>query len=64
VDEYEAGIREGGIGEEWVKGIEASKPEVLERIRRRAYPFDGSWLSWRPDPGWEPPSLPVGWQEL
>ena len=63
VDEYEAGIREGGIQPEWMSAIEACKPEVLERIRRRAYPLDGSWNSWRPDPAWEPPTLPAGWRD-
>ena len=50
-DEYQAGIAEGGILPEWVGGIERVNPEVLDRINRRAYPLDGSWQSWQPDPG-------------
>jgi hypothetical protein len=62
VDEYQDGIREGGIQAEWVKGIEQSYEEVFERIRLRSYPLDGSWLQWRPDPHWALPDLPDGWQ--
>ncbi len=64
MDEYQAGIREGGILDEWVQGIERSKPEVFDRINRRSYPMDGSWLGWQPDPAWLPPKLPENWQEL
>jgi uncharacterized protein len=63
-DEYQAGIREGGILDKWVKGIEHSQAEVFNRINRRSYPMDGSWLDWKPDPAWLPPSLPERWQEL
>ena len=61
-EEYQEGIREGGIRDEWVQGIEQSKAEVFERIARRADPINGAWLGWRPEPGWVPPSLPAGWQ--
>ncbi len=64
VDEYELGIRQGGIKEEWVRQIDASRPEVLDRIEQRKYPFDGSWLSWRPDPAWSAPLLPENWHTL
>lgn len=63
-DEYKEGIRQGGIQEEWVKEIQRSIPEVLDRIDQRRYPLDGSWLSWRPDPRWSPPNLPEGWQVI
>jgi hypothetical protein len=61
---YHEGIREGGIQETWVKGIEDSQPEILARIRNRSYPLDGSWLRWRPVPAWNPPRLPDRWVEL
>jgi len=63
-EDYQEGIREGGILDEWVQGIERSKTEVFERINRRADPINGSWLTWRPDPGWAAPSLPENWQTL
>jgi len=61
-DEYQAGIRDGGIQDEWVKGIEKSQQEVFDRIARRSYPLDGSWLQWRPLPTWLPPQLLARWQ--
>ena len=63
-DEYQAGIREGGIKEEWVEGIEKSKEEVIERINKHIYPMDGSWVNWRPDLTWKPPTLPDDWQNI
>ena len=61
-EDYQEGIREGGIQEEWVKGIEQSQADVLDRINKKRYPLDGSWLEWRPDPAWVPPELPDRWQ--
>ena len=60
--DYQDGIREGGIVDEWVKGIEQSQAEVLGRINKQSYPLDGSWLEWRPDPTWVPPELPERWR--
>jgi hypothetical protein len=60
-NEYREGIREGGIQAEWVQAIEASLPEVFERIAHRTPPLDGSWINWRPDPSWNPPHLPDQW---
>lgn len=64
LEEYNAGIKEGGILAEWVEGIENSKNDVFERINKRSYPLDGSWLEWRPPEDWIPPKLPKGWQVL
>lgn len=61
-EEYKDGIREGGIQEEWVKGIERSQEEIFNRINMRGYPLDGSWLGWRPAQTWVPPRLPEGWR--
>jgi len=49
---------------ELVANIEAAKPEILERIEKRKYPFDGSWLDWQPDPMWTPPRLPANWDKI
>jgi hypothetical protein len=63
-DEYQEGIREGGIQEAWVKGIEKDQADVFDRINKRSYPLDGSWLPWRPDPTWAAPKLPEGWEAV
>jgi len=63
-EDYREGIREGGIQEQWVKGIEQSQGEVFNRINERRNPINGAWLGWRPDSTWAPPKLPEGWQVL
>ena len=63
-DDYRKAIQQGVILPQWVQEIELAKPEVLERLERRKYPFDGSWLDWLPDPSWSPPTLPENWDKI
>lgn len=64
MDEYQHGIRMGGIQSDWVKNVEHAQSEVFARIEKRAYPLDASWLNWRPDPNWSAPRLPENWDEI
>lgn len=64
VDDYRMAIGCGIISSEAVQGIEAAKPEALGRLRSRQYPFDGSWLDWKPDPVWSSPTLPENWDKI
>ena len=64
VDDYEKGIETGIILPEWVQGVELAKIEILDKLEKRQYPFDGSWLDWRPDPSWKPPQLPENWDKI
>jgi protein associated with RNAse G/E len=64
VDDYQEGISEGVIKEEWVKGIEQSKEEIFIKINNHSSPMDGSWINWRPDPNWKLPKLPPNWQKI
>ena len=63
-DDYQKAIEENVITPEWIEGIERAKPEVLERLEKRQYPFDGSWLDWMPDPNWTLPTLPQNWDKI
>jgi predicted RNA-binding protein associated with RNAse of E/G family len=63
-EEYQMAIDHGFVSAEWVKEIENAKPEILERIEKRQYPFDGSWLNWKPNPNWSPPKLPRDWDKI
>lgn len=63
-EEYQKAISHGIIYPDWVSGIEIGKQEVLERLSGRKYPFDGSWLDWKPDPDWTPPTLPENWDKI
>jgi hypothetical protein len=62
VEEYQRGIQNGILRPEWVRGIERAKTEVFARLEGRLYPFDGSWLQWRPDSAWAASRLPAGWE--
>jgi protein associated with RNAse G/E len=63
-DDYQKVIDYDLLTPEWIHGIENAKPEILARLEARQYPFDGSWLDWRPNPSWEPPKLPENWDKI
>lgn len=63
-EEYQQGIHAGGIRPEWVREVELAQPEVFERIEQQAYPLNGSWLNFQPDPNWSLPYLPKNWDEI
>jgi protein associated with RNAse G/E len=64
LDDYQKGIETGVILTEWASEIETAKMEILNRLEKRAYPLDNSWLNWRPDPNWPAPSLPENWDKI
>lgn len=64
LDDYKTAIDHGVIFPEWIQGIEAAKPEILEKLEKHQYPFDGAWLNWMPDPRWSPPTLPENWDKI
>ena len=64
LDDYEKGIETGVILPDWVDQIESAKVEILEKLEKRQYPFDGSWLDWMPNPDWSPPKLPENWDKI
>ncbi|HLO15105.1 MAG TPA: DUF402 domain-containing protein [Anaerolineales bacterium] len=64
LNDYQKAVESGIIFPKWIVGIEAAKPEVINRLEKHQYPFDGSWLDWLPDPAWLPPKLPQGWDTL
>lgn len=64
LDDYQNAIEHGLVIPEWTQKIEAAKPEIFDRLENRQYPFDGSWLDWKPDPSWGPPKLPENWDKI
>lgn len=64
LDDYQKAIDHGIIFPEWMQGIEDAKPEIFDKLHKRQYPFDGSWLGWLPDPAWSPPKLPANWDKI
>jgi Protein of unknown function (DUF402) len=63
-DDYRRGIDCGILLDEWIRKINAAKPEVFDKLATRQYPFDGTWLDWKPDPNWRPPILPENWDKI
>jgi protein associated with RNAse G/E len=60
-DEYQRGIQLDIISPESARQIEHAQPEIFEKIDKKTYPLDTTWLNWRPNPAWEPPNLPDNW---
>jgi protein associated with RNAse G/E len=61
LDDYRQGLETGIILPEWATAIEAAKKEILDKVAKRLYPFDGSWLDWIPEVTWAHPQLPENW---
>ncbi|HEY5729148.1 MAG TPA: DUF402 domain-containing protein [Anaerolineales bacterium] len=61
---YRKAIDQGIISPEWMQEVDSAKKEVFDRLAKRQYPFDGSWLDWKPDPSWELPKLPENWDKI
>jgi len=37
---------------------------VIQSIEAWRAPFDEGWENWRPEPDWQLPSAPDGWERL
>jgi hypothetical protein len=52
-------------GEFWTAAdavrIRAAADRLAGLAARAAFPFDGTWCDFRPDPGWAPAELPAWW---
>ena len=64
LDDYQKAISHGVILPEWVQEIDVATSEIMDRLEKRQYPFDGSWLDWKPDASWSPPKLPPNWDKI
>jgi len=64
VDDYQKAISHGIILPEWVQEIDVATSEIMDRLEKRRYPFDGSSLNWRPAESWLPPKLPANWDKI
>jgi protein associated with RNAse G/E len=63
-DDYQKAIDHEVIMPEWTQAIEIAKKEIFNKLEKRQYPYDGSWLNWMPDPDWLPPKLPKNWDKI
>jgi hypothetical protein len=62
-NELETWLRRGVLEPELAEHIRAEGLEVARRAERDEAPFSEPWHEWRPDPAWELPELPYGWDE-
>jgi len=58
-DELEEGLERGVLTAEDAAAARAGAARIVAE-----WPFPTGWEDWRPDPGWEPPSLPAGWDKV
>jgi uncharacterized protein len=60
-DEFEEAQRLGVIEPEEATAVRAEAERVVASIEAWQAPFCDGWESWRPDPRWDVPALPPGW---
>ena len=39
---------------EWTLEIDEAVKEIFDKLEKRQYPYDESWLNWLPNPSWSP----------
>ena len=62
-DEGELGnhVAEGFFTPELAAAVRAEGERVIAAIEERAHPCLHGWVDWTPDPTWEIPAMPDGW---
>jgi predicted RNA-binding protein associated with RNAse of E/G family len=63
-DDLAESIRRGVIHAEDEPRLRADGERAVRRILDREPPFDRDWTTWRPDPSWQVPILPEGWDRV
>jgi hypothetical protein len=59
-DDLARSIETGLICAEFAAHVRKTAEQSVQDIEARAWPFDGSYDAWRPDPAWGAPLLPRG----
>ena len=58
-DDFARSVDCGLICAEFAQRVRESAAEALAAIDSGAWPFNGDWTNWRPDPTWGQPTLPA-----
>ncbi|MFD2396772.1 DUF402 domain-containing protein [Prauserella oleivorans] len=58
-DEAQAAVRAGRLTGEQLDRLRAEGLRCAALAERGAFPFDGTWTTFRPDPAWPVPELPA-----
>jgi hypothetical protein len=59
-DEADAAVTAGRITAADLTRLRAEGERVIALVEAGAFPFDGTWTDFRPDPAWPAPALPAG----
>lgn len=59
-DEAAAAVRAGRLTSAQLAALRAEGERLAALADARAFPFDGTWTDFRPDPSWQSPALPGG----
>jgi len=60
-DELEDAVELGLFTPEDAAGFREAGERAIRHLVERQPPFDEPWEDWAPDPSWDVPSLPAGW---
>lgn len=60
-DEVAEALSSGLLTDRDVAWLRSWGEKAVEHVLLREPPFDEDWSDWRPDPSWEAPELPAGW---
>jgi predicted RNA-binding protein associated with RNAse of E/G family len=63
-DELETFVERGAFGCELPQRLRDEGLRVAGKAERNEPPFSEPWHDWRPDPAWEHPELPSGWDRV
>lgn len=61
LEEVEIARAHGLVENEILDRMEAEGVQAIADIEARAWPFNAGYETWRPDPAWDVPTLPDGW---
>lgn len=62
-DEFASAEEVGRFTSAEAQQVRAAGTAAIEKIERRAWPFNLDWTTWRPDAVWPIPHLPEGWDQ-
>ncbi len=63
-DELEAFVSNGLFDEALNRRIRDEAERVIAKVQRNEAPFSEPWPEWQPDPSWDIPALPEGWDQV
>jgi len=63
-DEVVEWVQRGMLTQDRTDHLRREGLKALSRMEARESPFTEEWRAWRPDPSWQRPALPEGWDRL